>query len=953
MKVDVKTKLTFGALMAAGVVLAAETEQAENRLECGFRNPPAIAASETWWHWINGNVTKSGITADLEAMRSVGLGGVQIFDVDGSAPAGPVAFASDAWFDHLLWAHREAQRLGLRLTLHNSSGYAVAGGTWIRPEESMKRVAWTMTEVTGPRMWANDVLARPSDPIGFYRDIAVIAVKKPSGMRSMRSDAKALVSLSQNPIAGSSRCTWTFEFAAAEPFAAREVKYALVGPQLWGATGTLLVEASDDGADWKKVHEDREITVCYGGDVSELPHIGAFAAVTAKRFRVTFTIPRAYRLEDVDLGAFATYGDLARRTYRVGGKTPPDDRTIGADEVVREADIVDLTDRLGADGRLWWRVPEGRWQILRFGEVSTGKTVAPATYAGRGLETDKFSARATRKHFDAYIGRAAKALGVDPASDPWKRTGFVSALIDSYEAGGQNWGENFADEFARRRGYRIDGKKMAVYAGFVLESRENTDRIVGDLCRTFGELFAEKFSDVFADCCRKAGLLFAVEPYDGQACSVADYARKADLPMCEFWHRDRPYEPKWSVRDVVAVARKNGNRIIGAESFTSEPGLAWATYPYDYKSLGDIAYTMGVNRFVFHTFTHQPWTNPTRYPGMCMTQWGSHFDRTETWWPYFSGWVKYQHRAQYLLQEGEFADDARVCDDADVRAVHRRYPGDVDAWFVADAKEAENVQVCTFPTAGRMPELWDAETGRIADAALWKSSGGKTSVTIDFKPSGSVFVVFRRKTDQTESSAPRRRGPPAGWAVDGEWKVSFPVGWTTARAQTKTVTFERLTDWTANADDDIRYFSGTATYEKTVRVGPRVPGFRTVLDLGQVHGIAEVSVDGVTLPFLWRPPYRVDITGALKAEATEAKVCVKVTNNWKNRLIGDETLLAPDCEWLYGRSLIRMPEFVERGEPSPSGRSTFSTFHHWKKGDALQPSGLLGPVRIVFCTEAD
>jgi len=542
-------------------------------LERGFRNPPSIAKSETWWHWMNGNVSKDGISADLEAMASVGIGGAQIFDVHGDAPAGPVAFASDDWFDHLLWAHQEAQRLGLRLTLHNSSGYAVAGGTWVRPEESMKRVAWTTVDVTGPRMWENEVLARPADKLGYYRDIAVLAVKKPDGMRSIRHDAAAKVV--QTRRSDAKRNEWVFEFTAEKPFAVREVKYSFDGPQIWGAEGMLKVECSEDGAAWRTLVRDRKVTVCYGGDVSELPHYEPLPVTTASQFRVSLSVPKSYAVVDVDVGAFATYGDLSKRTYRVGGEPPADDRRIGADEIVREADIVDLTDRMGPDGRLWWRVPEGRWQILRFAEVSTGKVVSPATYAGKGLETDKFSAEATRKHFDNYIGKAAKLLGIDPTSDPWKRTGLVSALIDSYEAGGQNWGENFAAEFAARRGYRIDGRLMAVYAGFILESKENTERLTADLRKTFGELFAEKFSDVFADCCSKAGLLYAVEPYDGQPCSKADYARKADLPMCEFWYQGKPYEPEWNIRDVVAIARKNGRRIVGAESFTAWPDSAW------------------------------------------------------------------------------------------------------------------------------------------------------------------------------------------------------------------------------------------------------------------------------------------------------------------------------------------------------------------------------------------
>ena len=114
-----------------------------------FRNPPPSARPHTWWHWMNGNVTKEGITADLEAMARVGIGGAQIFDAGLAIPKGPVEFASDAWFDCLVHADREAKRLGIELCIANCSGWTSSGGPWITPELSMKYVASTTVRVKG------------------------------------------------------------------------------------------------------------------------------------------------------------------------------------------------------------------------------------------------------------------------------------------------------------------------------------------------------------------------------------------------------------------------------------------------------------------------------------------------------------------------------------------------------------------------------------------------------------------------------------------------------------------------------------------------------------------------------------------------------------------------------------------------------------------------------------
>ena len=130
---------------------------------------------------------------------------------------------------------------------------------------------------------------------------------------------------------------------------------------------------------------------------------------------------------------------------------------------------------------------------------------------------------------------------------------------------------------------------------------------------------------------------------------------------------------------------------------------------------------------------------------------------------------------------------------------------------------------------------------------------------------------------------------------------------------------------------------------------------RVMLDLGDVKNFAEVTVNGKKFPVLWRPPFRVDVTDAVKPGIDTLDLEIKVTNLWPNRLIGDDRLFADDCEWIGNTrkgvkevKIKEVPQWVKDGKPSPTGRHTFTTFKHWSKEDDLLPSGLLGPVTICF-----
>jgi hypothetical protein len=173
------------------VALTANAFSAEqDELATAFANPPDSARPWVYWFWLNGNITKEGITADLEAMKRVGIGGVLIMEVDQGIPLGPVAFMSDPWRELFKHVVTEAQRLGLEVNMNNDAGWNGSGGPWIKPEQSMQKVVCCEVEVEGPKHF-EDTLKQPETISGFYRDIAVLAFPTPGTYRIDNIDVKA------------------------------------------------------------------------------------------------------------------------------------------------------------------------------------------------------------------------------------------------------------------------------------------------------------------------------------------------------------------------------------------------------------------------------------------------------------------------------------------------------------------------------------------------------------------------------------------------------------------------------------------------------------------------------------------------------------------------------------------------------------------------------------------
>ncbi len=314
------------------------------------------------------------------------------------------------------------------------------------------------------------------------------------------------------------------------------------------------------------------------------------------------------------------------------------------------ASVIDLTRKMSPDGRLVWDVPPGRWTIVRLCSTSTGQTTRPAPIPGLGFESDKFDRAALDAHYAAYLHKLIRAAGVHTNAGG----GLTMLHFDSWEMGSQNWSPNFRREFRKRRGYD-PLKFLPAYTGRVVASDEISERFLWDVRQTAQELVVENHVGYLKELAHKNGLTLSIEPYDLNPCGDLTMGRVADVPQCEFWHVG--FDTAYSVIEAASIAHTEGKSMVAGEAFTSEPGEDWRSDPAALKAQGDWAFCSGVNRFDFHTFESQPWTN--RWPGMTMGPYGVHWDRNQTWWDMVPAYHDYIARCQYLLQRGVTVAD--VC----------------------------------------------------------------------------------------------------------------------------------------------------------------------------------------------------------------------------------------------------------------------------------------------------
>jgi len=621
----------------------------------GFENPPPEARPFCFWAWMNGNVTKEGITADLEGMKRIGVGGVYLFpSLTVGIPAGPVEFMSPEWKGLVGHTAREAARLGIEVHMHNGAGWSATGGPWNTVEDSMQMLTSSETVVTGSARFS-EALPRPQAQRNSYRDIALVAVPVVLG----ESVKPAVSSGNVQDIGNVSDGDWstlaTFPLPSAEvpqvidltfeePFEAHSVNL-VTGPGRNGHSGEIQV--SEDGVNFRTLRAFRIFE--FGGN--KIRHIYGFEPVRARHFRVVFNRggPKAQRMTLAEIGLYADerIDDFAAKGGFAMGASGFDSSTDATPSPIQASDVVDLTDKM-VDGILTWDVPPGSWKIIRFGHTTTEGKNHPSPPAGTGLESDKLSKSATRKHWDAMMGTVLNAAG-----DAAGKAGIVGGFTDSWEVGYQNCTPGFFEEFRKRRGYDPTPWLPAL-CGRVIGSPVLSERFLWDWRRTVSDLFADNFFGENRALANARGILYTGEPY-GTNFDNLQCGGRMEYSIGEAWF-GRPEAHLYTVKMAASTAHVYGKPFVGCEIFTCRDDFgSWQNHPFQLKAFGDLKMTEGINRFIIHASAHQP--SLDRFPIMTYGECGIHFDRSNTWWEEAVAWVDYMRRAQFMLQAGHFTGD--------------------------------------------------------------------------------------------------------------------------------------------------------------------------------------------------------------------------------------------------------------------------------------------------------
>jgi len=679
------TRARWGrSLFLALAILLPGAAAAQDALDRDFRTPPAAARPWTYWWWLNSNVTRQGITRDLEAMKRQGIDGVMIFNAGGGhTPSGP-KFLSPEWKELYLFALDEVARLGMRASVNLCDGWC-SGGPWIPAEAANKKLVWSETLLDGPSR-AERVLPMPPRVDGFYRDVAVVAVREkptqPVRPAEVRTNSPPPYpeheyrGLAGQVADGDPNTAWRvgavpnqpvwIECVFAEPLAAASLYLATVGKT---EAGPCALQVSDDGKTFRKV---LSFTPKPGG----VQRIGLPETTTAKVFRLVFAEGFSPDTEVAEMGLLRegeapqvrpgirwwlfksgnrSFWHYPREGPAVMAEEYPDDGALDC----RSDEVVDLASKMDQDGKFVWDVPAGRWSVMRFGYTLEGqRTRCSSTVIG--YEADMLDSLGIETHFKHCAEPLLDAAG--------RHAGKTLQYLhtDSYEIGcdvaGQQptWSAAFLQEFRARRGYDPTPFLPAM-AGRIVDGRAITNRFLWDIRATISDLFAERCYARLAELAHARGVGIHCETGYGTAPHPQFDGLKAaghcDVPMGEFWWGtdvmtlSNHYAN--AIRSVASAAHVYGRPIVQAESFTT--WVHFQEYPATLKPVGDRAFCDGLNRVMFHQYTHQPNDDQPGYQYFA----GTHIDRHVTWWDMAGPFITYLARCQTLLQAGRFHAD--VC----------------------------------------------------------------------------------------------------------------------------------------------------------------------------------------------------------------------------------------------------------------------------------------------------
>ena len=645
-------------------------------MNSNFMNPPDNMRPWTYYYWINNHVSKEGITKDLEGMAKVGIGTALIANMNlRNDEQGKVVMLSEKWKELTRHAIREGGRLGIDIGLFNCPGFSSSGGPWNDFANSMKYLDYTKTKLKGGK----SVSIKLDAPVNQFEDVRLLAFPA----RDQVFDNK-IFKIRSNKNLKNLKGLLDYDVETVVDIIAHkelvlnfqsEDKETIRNLQIIPSRTKFKMDVEFYGevaGQWKKIRSfkfDRSYDKNELGFNDYPPVSVSFPKVTSNKFKLVLsniTFPKSVLAKNAsDRGIADIYFSpqvnlehyiekslakmnqspyLASDSYTWPDQGEPKDNGV----VLADDKIIDLTERLSAEGTLTWNVPPGDWTVLRFVMVSTGIKNGFAALNASGFEVDKLNKDAAGQHFEGYVGDIFKSMPLDD------RKSLKYIIVDSYEVGAQNWTDDFADRFFGTYNYDIK-PYLPVLTGIVVNSVEESSRFLWDLRRLVADGLAHEYIAGLQEMCEENDLQLWLENYGhwGFPGEFLMYGGQADLLAGEFWTTEELGNIE--CRAAASAAHTYGKNVVYAESFTSDTEAnPFNSYPEKMKKRGDWSFTEGINHVVYHVYIHQPYED--KFPGV--NAWfGTEINRKNTWFESAAPWMKYHQRCNYLLQQGTYVAD--------------------------------------------------------------------------------------------------------------------------------------------------------------------------------------------------------------------------------------------------------------------------------------------------------
>jgi len=910
---------------------AGRTESLQ-QLSDEFVNPPVSYRPGAFWCWLNGNMSTTSITRDLEAMKSQRNKQAEIWDVAGIKnptfiPAGG-AFLGDESVSLIKHAISEGKRLKMSIGIVASSGWN-AGGSWVTPDWASKNLYFSEIEVTGPQNLAID-LPFPKFPEGcpmkdrntpvFYKDVSVLAV--PSSEEMKIEDISSVMRLT--PFYKNGKLEWKVPEGkwTILRFVCSNNGQQLIVPS--PNSNGLFIDFFDPEATKRHLQHfmDRLGVTPENSSEAGLAYFEFDSMELAEGTPWTDSFPsifmerRGYDLEKY-LPVLAGW-DIRNSTERFlyDFKQTVSDQLIYSHyqtgtEFLKKYNSKLVSESGGPGAPVWDTCPVDALKALGIVSVPRGefwikhrniflvKEVSSAAhiYGKKIVDAESFTTWRRWKDSPFDMKKVVDRAFCEGLNNITFHT-FASTNPEdglpgrTYHAGydmnpGTTWwakSKPFIDYLSR--------------CSYLLQQ----GLFVGDVCYYYGDQ-APNFFPLFHDVPEKPRLKGLGKGYDYDVVNtdvilnrmtvkdgrlvLPDGMSYAIMLLPDQVHM--PLEVLKKLSELV----KAGATIVGPRPATV-PGLKdWEKENVVLRQLSDELWGASDGKTIFENNC-----------GKGRVIWG--------------------YSADEVLQKKLIEPDFGFTGPSDIDYIHRTSDSG-EIYFLRNDREETVKATCRFRVTGMYPELWDASTGTFYRVADYTRDDGGTSFEISLPAHGSIFVVFNKDCRKKLSVIADNKADANVNEIPGPWKVNFPPDW----GAPPSVVFDRLVSWTESENPGIKYFSGTATYQNSFKVQAGIGKKAITLDLGEVRDVAEVFINGKSAGILWKKPYQADISQLVKTGENELRI--EIVNLWVNRMTGD---MLSDPKDRY----CKTNQSYAKSEVWPGGDEPFR----------IQTAGLLGPVTLIL-----